>query len=175
MDVAANAPASRPGMAYQFSAQDLGTPVPASMHGRYDLVTCSEVIEHVEDDEMLIQNLAALAAPSGTVILTTQSGRIYKTESYLGHLRHYRLDELAARLERQGLTIQRAYRCGWPWLNMQKIAAHIFQGAVQKQIVQTTRLSLKVRMLFAALRPVYRLSGRSMGPQLIIVARKKER
>lgn len=173
MDVAANAPARRPGRAYHFTQQDLGKPIPESMHGQYDLVVCSEVIEHVPDDESVLRNLAALASPQGTVILTTQSGRIYKTEKYLGHLRHYQLGDLAARVRRHGLHIRRAYRCGWPWLNLQKIAAHLFQGTVQNRIVHASELSLNVRLLFSALRQIYRFSARSLGPQIVIVAEKR--
>jgi len=172
IDVAANAPASRPGMPFRFQQHNLASPVPESLHSHFDLVICSEVIEHVDEDDGVLQNLAALAAPEGIVIITTQSGNIYKTESYLGHLRHYQLDDLTDRLEQHGLRVQLAYRCGWPWLNLQKIAAHIFQGTVQRQIVHATELSLKVKVLFGVLRQIYRFSSKSKGPQIIIVAKK---
>jgi hypothetical protein len=174
MDVADNVPVARPGGSIQFRQQDLGKPVDASLRGRFDLVLCSEVIEHVADDDMVIANLAALAAPGGWVVVTTQTGTIYKTEQFLGHLRHYRLDKLARRMSDAGLRVTTAYRCGWPFLNSQKIAAHVLQGPVQKNIVQAKELSAPVKALFFVLERVYRMSLRGLGPQLVVVAQKPE-
>ena len=172
IDIAANVPASRPGSPFHFEEQDLGNPIRKSLHGLFDLVLCSEVIEHVQNDDDVLMNLASLAAPQGIVILTTQTGRIYKTEQYLGHIRHYALMDLIRRVEAAGLRVRCAYQCGWPWLNLQKLGAHVFQKTVQKQIVQATELSLTVRLLFAMLVHLYRFSSRSSGPQLVIVADK---
>jgi hypothetical protein len=172
MDVADNVPVARPGGKIRFRQQDLGRPVDPALHSRFDLVLCSEVIEHVPDDKTVVTNLAALAAPGGWVVLTTQTGTIYKTEQFLGHLRHYRLDDLAGRLSNAGLRVAAAYRCGWPFLNSQKIAAHVLQGPVQKNIVQAKELSAPVKALFFVLERVYRMSLRGLGPQLVVVAQK---
>jgi SAM-dependent methyltransferase len=172
MDIAENVPLERAGLPIQFRAQDLGRPVPVEMHGLYDLVLCSEVIEHVENDEMVLRNLADVTAPGGMVILTTQSGRIYKTEQFLGHIRHYNPRDLCERVENTGLKVQKFYVAGWPWLNAQKFAAHHFQGTVQRNIVQANRLSFKVRTLFAVLSRLYSISSRRRGPQIVILASK---
>jgi 2-polyprenyl-3-methyl-5-hydroxy-6-metoxy-1,4-benzoquinol methylase len=172
MDVAANVPIQRAGVPIHFNQQDLGTPVPPEMHGRFDLVLCSEVIEHVADDRMVLRNLRDVTAPGGTLLLTTQSGTIYNTERFLGHLRHYRLADLCARMEEAGLKIDKAYLAGWPWLPLQKIAAHYFQGSVQKNIVQAKTLSPSVRALFFFLQHLYGMSSLRRGPQIVIVASK---
>jgi SAM-dependent methyltransferase len=171
-DIASNVPASAPGVIDLFRQQDLGTPVPPSFQNQYDLAVCSEVIEHVPDDQMVIENLSKLVVRNGWLVLTTQSGNMYKTELSLGHLRHYKLDDLCARLKNKGFHIERSYVCGWPFLNLQKIIAHTFQDTVQKKVVHATTLSLPIRTLFGILRWVYRFSLRGYGPQIVIVARK---
>jgi hypothetical protein len=113
-----------------------------------------------------------LTAPGGAVVLTTQTGKIYKTEEFLGHIRHYNPLDLCERVENTGLKVQKFYVAGWPWLNAQKFAAHYFQGTVQRNIVQANRLSFKVRILFALLSRVYSLSSRRRGPQIVILASK---
>jgi len=138
----------------------------------FDKILCSEVIEHVPNDQRVIENVSNLLAPQGWLVLTTQTGNIYKTEQFLGHLRHYHLDELCDRLTKAGFRIVRAYRSGWPFLNMQKIAAHILQDTVQKKVVTAPSLSLPVRILFAILHRLYWFTLRSYGPQLMIVAQK---
>jgi hypothetical protein len=57
-------------------------------------------------------------------------------------------------------------------LNLQKIAAHYFQGAVQKNIVQAKELSLPVRTVFSVMRLLYGMSARGKGPQIFLLARK---
>jgi SAM-dependent methyltransferase len=172
MDIADNVPLQRAGLPIQFRAEDLGRPVPVEMHGVYDLVLCSEVIEHVENDGMVLRNLADLAAPGGTVILTTQAGKIYKTEEFLGHMRHYSLRDLCTRVGQAGLKVQKSYVAGWPWLNAQKITAHYLQDTVQKNVVQASTLSFKMRALFALLSRLYPLTSRRLGPQIVILASK---
>ncbi|MBV8550487.1 MAG: class I SAM-dependent methyltransferase [Acidobacteriaceae bacterium] len=172
IDIADNVPISRTGLSIQFRAQDLGQPVPEEMHGVYDLVLCSEVIEHVERDQALLHNLADVTAQGGTVVLTTQAGKMYRTEQFLGHIRHYNPRDLCLRLEHAGLKVRKCYLAGWPWLNAQKIAAHYLQGMVQKNIVQAQTLSLRVRILFALLGAIYPLSSRRRGPQIVILATK---
>src|SRR5262249_40245724 len=169
-----NVPIHRSGVPIQFHQHDLGTPVPSELCGQYDLVLCSEVIEHVLRDDEVLRNLARLAKPGGWVVLSTPSGKIYKNEQVLGHLRHYKREELAARLEREGVKIQKSYLCGWPWLNLQKIAAHVFQGAVQKNIVQASRLSMPVRVAFVVLYHLYLSASRSRGPQIVILAQRRK-
>lgn len=172
MDVADNVPIERAGVPIRFRQQDLGAPVPAEMHNSFDLVLCSEVIEHVQNDNVVLQNLHNLTAPGGTTVLTTQSGNIYKTEQFLGHLRHYRIEDLCHRTAATGLSIVKAYLAGWPWLNGQKIAAHYWQASVQKNIVQAKTLSPTVKALFSVLERIYRSSSHTRGPQIVIVASK---
>ena len=175
IDIAENVPLHRSGLPIQFRAGDLGRPVPEEMHGAYDLVLCSEVIEHVENDGMVLRNLADLTASGGVVVLTTQTGKIYRTEEFLGHIRHYNPRDLCARMEQTGLDIQKWDVAGWPWLNLQKITAHYLQGTVQKKIVQANTLSFPVRALFSVLFRLYALSSRRRGPQIVILARKPVR
>jgi SAM-dependent methyltransferase len=169
-DIAESLSGGGPGSSIRFQRHDLGQPAPSWMHGRFDLVLCSEVIEHVEDDGAVLRNLFQLTRPGGHAVLTTQAGSIYRTEQFLGHLRHYDLAGLCRRVEEAGLGIQSAFRCGWPWLNLQKAAAHMFQKTVQRQIVQADQLGLGIRMLFRLLGGLYKFSSRSRGPQIFILA-----
>jgi hypothetical protein len=121
---------------------------------------------------MVLRNLADLTAPGGTVVLTTQTGKMYRTEEFLGHIRHYNPRDLCTRVEETGLKIQKFYVAGWPWLNAQKVVAHYWQGTVQRNIVQANSLSFKVRALFAVLSRLYSLSSRRRGPQIVILATK---
>jgi hypothetical protein len=55
---------------------------------------------------------------------------------------------------------------------MQKLAAHYFQGSVQKNIVQAKEIGPAFRTLFVFLYRLYHFSSKRRGPQIVIVARK---
>jgi SAM-dependent methyltransferase len=170
MDVSGLALERAAGSGAQVFQGDFGQPLaPAA---QFDLVLCSEVIEHIQDDEIVLDNLAKLCRPGGWVILTTQSGRIYNTEMFLGHLRHYRIEDLAQRLEARSLRVSRAFHAGWPWLRLQKIAAHHMQASVRKHVVEAERTAPWLQFAFRALSNLYGTSSRTRGPQLVLAARR---
>jgi 2-polyprenyl-3-methyl-5-hydroxy-6-metoxy-1,4-benzoquinol methylase len=45
--------------------------------GRFDLVYCQEVLEHVDDDSALLSELVSYLAPGGSVVGTTPVGRYF--------------------------------------------------------------------------------------------------
>ncbi len=173
-DIADNVPSNNPHSGIHFFKADLGKPISDDLRRRFDFVVCSEVIEHVSDDSQLLENLVALAKPNAKIILTTQSGTIYRTEQYLGHLRHYNLPALCDRFRQTGVRIIRAYHSGWPFLNAQKIVAHRLFSSVQEMIIKPAEPSAVVRFAMSGLTPLYMMSSRSRGPQLMIVAAVSE-
>jgi ubiquinone/menaquinone biosynthesis C-methylase UbiE len=88
------------------------------MHGnngfRADVVVCTEVIEHVEDYEVLLDNLIEMLNPGGTLVITTQSGKIHATEISVGHVRHFRIEQLCQALEEKGMKVITRNCWGWP-------------------------------------------------------------
>jgi SAM-dependent methyltransferase len=82
--------------------------------GEFDRVVAAEVLEHIPDDETAIAELARVLRPGGTLAVTVPrwlpekvcwalSDEYHEVEG--GHVRIYRGDELAAKLERAGLRV----------------------------------------------------------------------
>ena len=44
--------------------------------GRFELITCSEVVEHIPDDCLAVERVARLLAPRGTLVLTVPGGKM---------------------------------------------------------------------------------------------------
>ena len=154
----------------EFHQADLGKPLTLSLPP-VDLALSSEVIEHVPDDDAFLRNAAKLVKPGGHLLLTTQSGPIRKTERFLGHLRHYDLDALAAKVEAAGFRVLEKARFGWPLLNLQKALAERFYSQVTSKIIDQESVSLPMRLVFACFYHGYKLCSFG-GPQLLILARK---
>lgn len=81
----------------------------------YDLVVCADVIEHIADDQAALNNIAAMCAPGGAVVIATLQGRMRRFEADIGHMRNYAKGELAAKMTKAGLTIDKTIEWGFPF------------------------------------------------------------
>ena len=85
---------------------------------KFDLIICSEVIEHVDADIKLIRGLANLLKNNGSIIITTPSinaplykmGLLNKFDKRVGHLRRYSEEELLRKIKLSGLKIINLYK-----------------------------------------------------------------
>jgi SAM-dependent methyltransferase len=85
--------------------------------GFFDMVTLSQVIEHVTDPENLLRGLHAKLKPGGTLVLTTPNSRSL-TRQLLGrrwlhwhipfHQNHFNADALGRLLDRVGFRVERS-------------------------------------------------------------------
>jgi SAM-dependent methyltransferase len=80
----------------------------------YDLVICSEVVEHIEDDVAAMRNLRQMT--KGHLVISTVQGRMRSFEAgEVGHVRNYARGELAAKLREAGFEIIKTVDWGFPF------------------------------------------------------------
>lgn len=85
-----------------------------ALDAQFDVVVCSEVLEHIPDDQAAIKNLARMTARY--LIVSSPQGRIRKFEvAEMGHVRNYARGELAGKLKAHGLTPVRIIEWGFPF------------------------------------------------------------
>lgn len=138
-----------------------------------DMIVCSEVIEHVEDDDSLLANAATLLAPGGYLVLTTQSGPRYRIDrELLGHLRHYQRGDLERKVRAAGFQIIESFNCGFPVLTAQKIVAEKMFGTVMKATASEGKPPLVVRTIMNLMYAAMIATPLRTGPQLVLVARR---
>lgn len=83
---------------------------------KYDLVICTEVIEHLENDEKMLKTLYGLLREGGNLLLSTPSdnaplfklGFLRKFDLEVGHLRRYSLESLIVKIESAGFEVKNA-------------------------------------------------------------------
>ncbi|PDV98093.1 hypothetical protein A9Q02_03160 [Candidatus Chloroploca asiatica] len=81
---------------------------------QFDLVVCSEVLEHIVDDEAALRHLAAMTGKY--VVISTVQGRMRGFEAgEVGHVRNYGYGELVRKVEEAGLKVQRVIEWGFPF------------------------------------------------------------
>jgi SAM-dependent methyltransferase len=85
---------------------------------RFDLVVCSEVLEHVPAWQDAVANLASMARKH--LVITVPSGPIRLMDRMVGHHQHFQGPELVAALEAHGCKVRRVVRWGWPFHSLYK-------------------------------------------------------
>lgn len=136
-----------------------------TMH--FDVVICSEVLEHVSDDGAALRNLSAMT--QRTLILTVPAGRLYPLEARFGHLRHYALEPLCRSVAAQGLTVQRAEAWGFPFMTLLKWAANLRPEATMATFA-AGEWSRPKRTFGGLLTLLFHLNVTGRGPQLFVLA-----
>jgi len=72
----------------------------------FDLALCIEVLEHVQDDETALSEIARVLRSGGSLILSLPYRHWFPSYSRLmGHIRHYTRTDVEAMLARHGLVI----------------------------------------------------------------------
>ena len=80
---------------------------------RFDLVVCSEVLEHIQDDMSAIRHLRAMT--NKYLIVSSPQGRMRSLEpAAYGHVRNYARGELVAKLKQAGLHVSQVIEWGFP-------------------------------------------------------------
>ena len=139
---------------------------------KFNFIICSEVIEHLNNWKLALRNIANMYELGGYLILTTQSGRRFRSDSSVGHLEHFKLDYLANYLKTLNYDILIAEKRGFPFYNLQKIADSIL-FPMSKKFAYAEVNTLKL-ILFNITYFLFRISIKSkrLGPQIFILARK---
>ena len=138
-----------------------------------DVVICSEVIEHMPEPDPVFPVAWDVLKPGGMFLLSTQSGKRRRHDiELLGHLRHFQLSELVTKVCAAGFTVTRAWACGWPVLDLQKIAASAMLGQVTRELASEKEPSILFRVACGLVGAGLRFSSRTKGPQIFVVAQK---
>ncbi len=85
---------------------------------RFDLIICSEVIEHVKDDKELIKKMFRYSRKKGILFLSTPSlnaplyrlGLLKNFDVRVGHLRRYSVDNLVKLVEHEGFVVKKVIK-----------------------------------------------------------------
>ncbi|MGH2354193.1 MAG: class I SAM-dependent methyltransferase [Chloroflexota bacterium] len=84
-----------------------------SLDRRFDLVICSDVLEHIPDDVAALRNMARMARR--WCLVTTLQGRMRDFEATVGHVRNYHRGEVRAKMEGAGFKVRREIEWGFPF------------------------------------------------------------
>ena len=148
--------------------------------GRFELITCSEVVEHIENDRRALDRLSRLLAPQGVLVLTVPGGKMSRFDQAIGHRRHYSaasLLELTA-----GFVPLEVMAWGFPFQNVYRSAVRIASRWSMPRTGEPSSaagsaigsvLGAGYAWVGRALKPLFYLNRNFWGEQMLLVARKR--
>ena len=88
--------------------------------GRY--AVCSEVLEHVDRPDRLLEYASAYLAPGCRLVVTVPGGPMSSFDRHIGHRRHYTRESLSAVLRGAGFKIEVLAAAGFPFHSLYRLA-----------------------------------------------------
>lgn len=153
---------------------DLDVATPELIERDYDTAVCLDVLEHIEEDTMLMQRLAAVIRPGGHVLIKVPAcpwlyGSIDVASD---HYRRYTRSRLRALAEENGLTV-----CRLGYMNLAGVVPYFLKSRVFKKDANFSRTFspkqlTRIARIMPWLRRLDRLVGPPVGQSLVMVARK---
>jgi SAM-dependent methyltransferase len=121
-DISANViEINRTKLPFEFKVLDLSTMI---LPEKFDLVICSEVLEHIANYKDAARNLRAMC--SGSLVITVPSGKVHPIDIEMGHTQHFSAGELGRVLTESGFTVDVMWQWGFPFHSMYKHLINLF-------------------------------------------------
>lgn len=143
----------------------------------YDLVVCSEVLEHVEDDDALASTIYRALRPGGRAVVTVpyDPGKWSVLDEYGGHVRRYTVPEITRTLGQ--FSDVRLFITGFPFYRL-LIRSYLWLTATLKQEHSNEMLwdrpstRLIARLLYPFMRADNLFAFSQLGDAMIVTAEK---
>jgi SAM-dependent methyltransferase len=146
-----------------------------SLAGWATHAVCSEVLEHVDEPALLLENAAAYLAPGCRLVVTVPGGPISAFDRHIGHRRHFTAADLDQVLRQAGFEVEKATGAGFPFFNLYRMVVIQRGERLVKDVAAAKGApsSAPARAAMAAFRALFAL-GTPEGPrgwQIVAVAR----
>lgn len=86
---------------------------------KFDLIICSEVLEHIENWRSALNNLMQMT--NKYILITVPSGNIRYIDKKVGHIHHFQIEELIEELSKHNFSIVTTKKWGFPIHTLYKI------------------------------------------------------
>jgi SAM-dependent methyltransferase len=140
--------------------------------GGYDIVICSEVLEHLPDYQKAIKNMCKLSKKY--ILITVPSGKRYPIDENVGHIRHYEPDVIVKPLEDNGYKTIKVMKIGFPFHSLYKRLINIGGGTAISEKYSSNRYGKFEKFVSTFVYFLFSFNVFPFGSQLIILAQKKE-
>jgi len=137
---------------------------------------CSEVLEHTDRPEIILNHIQPYLAPGCQLLITLPGGPMSQFDHHIGHRKHYKISELKRLLEKSGYRVKQISGGGFPFFNLYRFVV-IARGKSLIQDVKTSAsskmsLSARIAMKIFSFLFHFNLSRSRWGWQIFAIAEK---
>lgn len=133
----------------------------------FDLVICSDVMEHLDSDRAAIKNLYDMTAKY--CLIGTIGGRMRAFEAEIGHKRNYAIGELEEKMRQAGFKVLKSIYWGWPFYS--PLYRNVFNfGGISR--LAEGEMGLLKKTVSALLYIIFFLNSSRRGDTIFVLAEK---
>ena len=154
---------------------DLQGDQPLPWGGRFQVITCMEVLEHLPDDELALRHIANALSPGGRLFVSVPGWQAKwgPQDVAAGHVRRYEPEVLSERMTRAGLSVLRMKCWGGPLAWMYLSAADVIGPENVMSVRPSGFAGLAATAIYQLLKLDDALSPGG-GQQLLALAEKRQ-
>jgi SAM-dependent methyltransferase len=134
----------------------------------YDVVVCSEVLEHLPDHPVVLRNLRRSGLKH--LIVTVPASPVFPIDRHVGHVRHFPGRALEHALEAEGFLVVETWQWGFPFHTLYKVLINKTAPDAFVRVFSEGRYDLKKRVLSELIYGVFHLNLYRLGWQKIVLA-----
>lgn len=136
---------------------------------RFDLIICSEVLEHIQKDREALENISKMVKQY--LVVTTIQGTMQSYEKDIGHVRNYQKAELLTKIEQVGFRVLKVIEWGFPFYSPFYRSILGTLGSSHRQVTQG-EFGFVRKLLSQFLYYLFLLNSTKKGDQLAILAER---
>jgi trans-aconitate methyltransferase len=138
------------------------------IEGAYDVVVCSEVLEHLPDHRAALRNLRRSGLQH--LIVTVPASPLFPIDRHVGHLRHFPGQAMEEALETEGFRVVGSWRWGFPFHTFYKLLINKTDPQAFIRGFSEGRYDRRKRVLSELVYRVFHLNFYRFGWQKIVLA-----
>lgn len=125
--------------------------------GAFSHAVCSEVLEHVENDQEAVRELSRVLKPSGKALITVPHRKFYYAadDRFVHHFRRYEIAEMAEKIHNAGMALNSTRKVLGP---LEKVTMYSFVmifAIIQRLFLHGKKIGSKPHPLAHALAPLF--------------------
>ena len=138
-----------------------------------NILTCTEVLEHLETPANALSIAYSLLKPGGKILITVPGGARSEYDLYIGHRQHFTISQIQSMLSEQGFKNIKVYGAGFPFFNLYRLVI-ILKGTSLIHEAKRKNMGILATMAIKAFDLAFRLNLNhgKMGWQIFAVATK---
>lgn len=134
----------------------------------YDVVVCSEVLEHLVDHRAALRNLRRGGLRH--LIVTVPASPLFPIDRHVGHVRHFPGRSMEQALEAEGFRVLASWRWGFPFHSLYKLVINRTDPDAFVRTFAESRYDLKKRLISGFVYGLFHLNLYRFGWQKVILA-----